>query len=412
MRKAAKILTAGTLLATPLCLLLAGAATSQTSQVLNNQVQLGDVFATQTLDVVDVEESTSVVTPATGNSFIGSAVGTPIDVRSTQQLSGNVSADATLNVEVRSGYITAIATAATGNSAESNVEDTGLSGASVQSAGPVSVQAFSRYAGPDASTTDLSVSTQAVVNSQGYGLTNSASDVTLTQDSEATAQADNGVTIRYLDGVAVSSALATVNNVTAVGAGYSEQSLDITQNSTGATAQATSFTFAGNAQDITAQATATANNLSATNEGGVMTLSATQTNDTNVSAEAYLSSFQFGAATANAYGVGNSVMAGNYGPEIVLDNSQLNTGGVNVISTFVGDNGYDAYVSSTAIGNAVTGFACSACEPGRATVSNSQRNEGGVSAQGAMTITGQNRVVNSVTSATGNTATFYVTRPQ
>jgi hypothetical protein len=45
------------------------------------------------------------------------------------------------------------------------------------------------------------------------------------------------------------------------------------------------------------------------------------------------------------------------------------------------------------------------------TITNSQTNSAGVSAQGTLAVTGPNRQVNSVTSATGNTATFYVSRP-
>ena len=65
------------------------------SNVLNNQVQLGDVFATQTLDVQDAIPggSSSLTTPATGNSFIGSAVGVGANIVSTQSLSGTPSAD-------------------------------------------------------------------------------------------------------------------------------------------------------------------------------------------------------------------------------------------------------------------------------------------------------------------------------
>ncbi len=334
-----------------------------------------------------------------------------IEVRSNQRLNGNVSADATLNVADYSGAVTAIATAATGNTGESNVEDTGLVGVGVQTAGAVTVQAFSRYNGPEAETGSLSVSSQAIVNSQGYGVTNSVSNVTLSQDSDAIAQSDVGVTLRYTDGIAVNSALSTANNVTATGIGDSDQTLDITQRSTGERIEATSFNFAGNAQDITGQSTATANNLSATNEGGFLDLASSQTNSSNVGAETYVSSFQFGAGQANAFGVANSVMAGNYGPVVNVDNTQVNTGGVSVMSTFVGDNGYDAYVSASAMGNAVTGFACSECDPRRLTANNRQTNDGPISAQGTATINGPARQVSSVVSATGNTATFYVSPP-
>ena len=52
MRRPAKILLAGAMLLAPMTPPLSGVAISQ-STVVNNQVQLGDVFATQTLNVVD-----------------------------------------------------------------------------------------------------------------------------------------------------------------------------------------------------------------------------------------------------------------------------------------------------------------------------------------------------------------------
>ena len=56
-------------------LLFAGAATSQQAQVLNNQVNLNDVFVSQTLDVVDQTGAVQGVTASTANSHLAGGTG-------------------------------------------------------------------------------------------------------------------------------------------------------------------------------------------------------------------------------------------------------------------------------------------------------------------------------------------------
>lgn len=408
MPRAARILIAGTLVAAA----VHSAATSQ-SIVLNDQQQSGDIFAGQTLNVVDVSGSSALVSAAGGNDFSGSVVGSTAAVTSTQSLTGNVRADGTMNVDANSGETTVISVAATGNSGESNVTNGGaITGATTQTVGAVDVTALGEYVGPTARTNGLTSSVQAVANSQGYGVQDSDLDVTVNQSSTALVQADGGGTLQYTDGTAIFSALGTSNNVTAVGTDVSNQRMVINQSMTGARTQASVYAAAGNAQDINGQATATANNINATGIGGEHNLTLSQTNDSYLRAEVDLTAFEFGSASANAYGVGNSVLAGNFGPEIVLNNTQVNSGGgIEVISRFTGDNGYDAYSSATAVGNAVTGYACSECQ-GRMTVNNSQRNTTDVAAHGVVTTTGSHRSVSSVASATGNTGSFYVSSPQ
>ena len=100
MARRAKILLVGTLVAILPC----GATTSQTlpSVVLNNQVQLGDVFSQQTLNVVEVSDQTTADTTATGNAFEATVSG-DVDMRSNQTLQADVTADTRVNVtgEVR-----------------------------------------------------------------------------------------------------------------------------------------------------------------------------------------------------------------------------------------------------------------------------------------------------------------------
>src|SRR5687768_14334228 len=116
MRSPAKILIAGTLAGT-LPLLWCGAATSQTSPIVNDQVQLGDVFATQILDVVEPEGSVVAATTALGNVVDASANnGRSIDMRSHQKLDGDVRASTTLNAAAGMGWETVVTTTAQGNS--------------------------------------------------------------------------------------------------------------------------------------------------------------------------------------------------------------------------------------------------------------------------------------------------------
>src|SRR5690606_38185463 len=76
MAKPARIRLAGTIAATALCAAAATEAAAQTpppddSVVLNQQLQLGDVFSHQTLNVVDPQEQVTVSTSAQGNSASG-----------------------------------------------------------------------------------------------------------------------------------------------------------------------------------------------------------------------------------------------------------------------------------------------------------------------------------------------------
>ena len=93
MAKLAQIRLAGTIAVTALCAAAANAAVAQDrGLVLNNQLQLGDVVAGHTLNVVDVSDQVTVSTAAQGNSQAGGADGQDLDVRSTQ--AGEAGSDA------------------------------------------------------------------------------------------------------------------------------------------------------------------------------------------------------------------------------------------------------------------------------------------------------------------------------
>ena len=86
-----------------------------------------------------------------------------------------------------------------------------------------------------------------------------------------------------------------------------------------------------------------------------------------------------------------------------IDNTQLNTGGVEATASFTGQKGYDAYVGAQAAGNAITGYGAAPV------VRNVQSNSGDVSATATTTINGSGRHVIAGANAVGNAATFYVT---
>jgi hypothetical protein len=93
-----------------------------------------------------------------------------------------------------------------------------------------------------------------------------------------------------------------------------------------------------------------------------------------------------------------------------IDNAQFNSGGVQADASFAGAYGYDAYVGADAVGNSVTGFACAECGA-TLEAENSQTNSGNVSATARTTVGGDGRAVITGANATGNAASFYVTRP-
>ena len=62
------------------------------------------------------------------------------------------------------------------------------------------------------------------------------------------------------------------------------------------------------------------------------------------------------------------------------------------------------------MGNAITGYVCSTCG-GKMTVTNRQTNSADVAATGVVNVTAASRTATATASATGNTASFYVSSP-
>jgi hypothetical protein len=410
MRRAVKILTAG--LAATIPLLTAGVATSQSSSVSNDQTQTGAIDSELTLDVQTVTDQTSGAATATGNAYSAAVDANALDVQSTQALQGPVNAHALLNVETNLSQTASLSTIATGNAGESDALGGGaLTGTVSQDAGPVLVRADDQVEGAAAQGGDLAQAATATANNQGLGTQGGSIAMTVGQTSTAAIEADGGAILQYSPGTVSLSALAVGNNITSTGTENATQTLDLSQSMTGAHTQATRFLTFGNGQDVQVSTTASADNISISNDGGPLDVTVSQDNEGYVRSQAETSAYEFGQGSASATGVGNSLIAGEDGRSLSLNNTQVNNGaGVEVISTVAGTTGYDLAGSSSAIGNSATGYACTTCG-GQISVTNSQLNTAGVGATTTVTVAGSARSVAATANAVGNSASFYVSKP-
>ena len=350
---------------------------------------------------------------ATGNALSSAVQTGSLDVQTVQSVVANVAASTTLSVTTNAGAQTSLTTAATGNTSDAGSYAAGaLTGTVTQTTGATtSITADSGIAASAAQTGAANIATQAIANSHGITVQDTSATMTVTQSSASLTQATGGNELMYTPGAASMTSSAVSNNLTAVGTGNASQILTLSQTMTGARTQAAEFDDAGNAQTFAGQATATGNNIAVTNETGPLGVTATQANSGYTRAQAVVTSYEFGSGSASAYGVGNSVLVGNSGPSMSLDNTQVSASGVDAIASFAGANGYDATASATAMGNAVTAYACSNCG-GVMTVKSGQTSSGGVSASSSLTTTAGNRSVTGSATAVGNNATFYVSKPR
>lgn len=410
MARPAPILIAGMLAAT---VTFAAAATEVSAQelVLNNQLQLGDVISGQTLNVEGATDQITVSTAATGNSLSGGTVGVALDLRSVQQMNGNAAATTTMTLGGDTGAAVYAVTQANGNYTAGAAYGAPLAVDSDQSVGAGEITAASSITGGTARLlSGATVGVAATGNTMALGGTGTHISGAVHQTSDASVRASNLAETQYIPATAVFAAQALGNATAINGEAASSQNIYVGQRSTGDIITADVSANAGNAWNLTGSSVANANQAVLANQGGSVVARTQQENASQVASTARVTSYDFGAAVASAQGGGNVVSVGNNDQYLELDNSQINTGGVEVQASFVGTNGYDAYVSADAVGNSVTAYACSTCDA-QLGANNVQRNEGNVTASAATTVHGQGRAVITGTNAVGNAANFYVSRP-
>jgi hypothetical protein len=416
MATLARIRLAGTIAATTLCVAAATEAAAQTppqddTVVLNEQLQLGDVFSHQTLNVVDVTEQVTVNTSAQGNSASGAVENGSITVRSTQDMQGDSIARTDVALAGDTGGPVNVTTQAGGNYLAVSAYDSSLTVDATQSNTGGLVSATSLVG--DSSARLLgggTVAASAISNTTALYGEGSFLDGSVDQSSSATVRAYSRVDSQYIPAGMAVTADAAANAIAVTSGQTSGQNLSLTQTSTGDFVEAESSANTGNGWDLASRSRAAGNQAVIYNQGGSVVMTADQNNSAFIRAAATTTAYDYGRAEASARGSGNELSVGNNDVYVEIDNTQFNSGGVDVSATFSGTNGYDVYVGADAVGNAVTGYACSECE-GYLEARNSQTNSGDVSAQATTTVAGSGRAVITGANAVGNSASFYVSRP-
>jgi hypothetical protein len=412
----ARIRLAGTIAATALCAAAATEAAAQTPPsddtiVLNQQLQLGDVFSHQTLNVVDAQEQVTVSTSAQGNSASGAVENGSITVQSDQDMRGDAVATTDMTMGGDTYGIVNATTQAQGNYLAVSAYDADLTVEATQSNTGSLVSATSQLGEDDARLLGGAViNASAISNTVAMYGEGSAIGGSIDQSSSATVRAYDRIETQYIPAEASVSSQAIVNAIQLNSGQTSGQNLAIVQTSTGDFVEAESSANSGNAWDLAGRARASANQAVLYNEGGSVVTESSQDNTAYVRAAATTTAYDYGRAEAHARGAANELSVGNNDIFLEIDSSQFNSGGVAVTATFSGTNGYDVYVGADAVGNSVTGYACSECEA-YLDATSSQTNNGDVSATADTTVAGSTRAVITGANATGNSATFYVSRP-
>lgn len=396
-------------------MLCAAAATEAAAQdgtiVLNQQLQLGDIFAGQTLNVVDSQDQVTVGTSAQGNSASGAVYNGSITVQSDQTMQGDAVATTDITLGGDTYGVVNATTQAGGNYLAASAYDATLTLDATQSNTGGLVDATTELGDSNARLhAGAAVGASAISNTVAvYGQSSLVSG-TIDQSSSALVRSFGRIESQYIPAEASVTSQAIVNAIAVNSDNTSGQDLSIAQRSFGNFVEAEASANAGNAWDLAARARATANQAVLYNQGGAVVNASDQRNSSFVRASALTTAFDYGRAEAYARGAANELSVGNNDIYVEIDNAQFNTGGVDVISTFSGTNGYDVSVGADAVGNSVTGYACSQCD-GYLEAANTQTNTGDVSAVANTTVTGSNRSVITGANAVGNSASFYVSRP-
>jgi hypothetical protein len=387
---------------TPACDPQAGEACFST------QTQSGDVTG-----LVDIDLSVDQVTvsaSAQGNALAGGVTAASAGLVSRQTMTGSTQARSNVVVNGEAEGQLSVDTTARGNYLGVTTDGAVFAVDATQSATGDQVGAGAYVQAPGGRVLQGGfATTTAVANAVAMGGLSSSLTGVIDQNARTTVFAETVADVQYIPAPAIFSSQAVANSVQTNTTGASNQDLAIRQSNAASTTEARTDVYVDNAWDLTVGADAAANQALTANAGGSMLIETNQANAGRVRADARAQTNLQGQTVLAARSVANETVAGNNDIYLSLDNTQLNSGGVEANATYVGVNGYDAYVGADAVGNAVTGYACSQCG-GDVNINNSQTNNGDVTARTNATIgSGRTAVVGA--NATGNSATFYISRP-
>lgn len=397
--RAALLLTSAALFAAPL---------AHAQSVSNDQFDLHGTRAEMSV-ATDSALDVGVTSIAGANAY--AVAGNDVVLDNLQHADGDVSATNTAAIGSAGGVVV-ITSAAVANGVTSATENGGMVVRSTQLSHAnqsATVVNDTGYVG------DAASSASASGNVAALSADNGDISAVLTQESTGSLLASTEADHWGSDGQVVADAISSANNITASGS-TTTLLTDTAQISSGDHVTAEVDLYAGAAADAVGNATANANALTIDNQFGYVNTHAVQENTANVDAGAYVTlggDFD-GFASAGAYGVGNSAIVSNTTSDTVLDISQNNAGDITANAGLVTDGAGDqAFASSAAYGNIVTGSLCGQqCGDGQATLdaANHQVNSGAVHAVAAINAPNANIVAGTAT-AIGNAATYQSTSP-
>jgi hypothetical protein len=391
------------------------------------QTQTGAVSAT-----VFINGQTIVVTPpptngtpavvtATAVTGISTGIGNNITAQvqgptaivgsATQTLSANVTALNTITTTAPvPGLITAV-TSAYGNTAQAEACCGGMDVNFTQTVSPGN---FAVTADGSVNTVQglgtLSMASTATSNVIGASAVNGPITLDGNQSNGATvnswargAACCNTGTIT-VGSTAAANSMATTSETSTVYA-------TTAQSNTGFVSSTSDFTT-NSGRIITSATQATGNSVTMFNTWGYTDLRGSQSNAGQIQAEAYFTGNNYvQQATVGATAQANSAIVSSRGSDALIDLDQFNGlgGGVSVIVEFdaASPSGGVGQASSSAVGNAITGYVCTTCGQSQVKIEGftSQTNDASVTAMTTMgagtagTLLGQ-------ASAVGNTANF------
>lgn len=404
-----------------LSLLLAGHATSQVADpaitVDNNQTQNANVTNTQTLNIVENYGLLQVVTESGGNSMTGGNDQADANLTSRQNNFGVVDADVTVNgtntgdSHLSLGTPTQLKTSAMANTLSWNGKVGNINGVDVNQ----SDQGARVHADTQLNSTNNSLyqsveaSSSASANHMGYEVAQGRLDLHASQASTSEVRARTGAVIHYSPSPNMYQATAINNDMTTYSNDRGSQEVVMTQQAQGRTESYVSLN-GGNMWEAAVNSTAMANSINMENDGGSLVATTSQSHDAPVQSMAVQTQYEYGTATNEAYGVGNSAVFENNDIYMRLHIDQVTNGGVSANADTTVYDGYDSYTEAMAIGNQSVASGCAECGADVDIYSN-QVNNGAIDAIAKTTVTGSNRSVVSTSRAIGNSATYYVTRP-
>ncbi len=378
--------------------------------VINDQIQLGDVFSNLVITAASPHSITGV-SAASGSSVAAGATETGLIFDSRQQLGANVAASASIEASSVAGQ--ALSTvAANGNAAVTSaccganasvVRQTSAAGTTISGASTLTIRGATGSAASIVQTSG---------NSAEFSGRMGAIDAYAEQTNRATISAESRVLACCSASMIGSTALAVANQ-TRVNGYATTQNLSAVQESNGLLVIASSNITANSAGSAAGAAAAVGNSFEAQNAWGYSRGETYQRNTAYVQSESYVTLQNWsGSATSLANSLGNSAMLSTLGSDAYLEARQNNENGVVANAFLVGTGGVgsSAVVQSAAIGNAITGQVCATCGAG-VTMNgvSEQTNWGAVRSNTTISVGGAGSVFGSAT-AVGNSAAYHATR--